>query len=244
MDWSVRLIHCEACSELLFCSSSSSNQCLRSACHWRLPWGHQNPFMWTISPCSKSCPLMMVSEQWHALCAVSRMSLFPSVCYACFLTTNRKSNVPPESSLHQLVPSDCLQTLSLQDSSWLPFFSPASWKAASLPPSKPPVQINYSRWVEATSFYQLIRNILVALKLSSVYNLIETCTKIYSINSVFRAALSNRNGAQPQVPAMCHLKFSSHIKEKETHENNFSNFFNLTKYMQNNLSNNQNEINY
>lgn len=94
MNWSVRLIHCEACSELLFCSSSSSNQCLRSACHGRLPWGHQNPFMWTISPCSKSCPLMMVSEQWNAPCAVSRMSLFPSVHYVCLPTTNRTSNVP------------------------------------------------------------------------------------------------------------------------------------------------------
>lgn len=108
---------------------------------------------------------------------------------------------------------------------WLPFFSPASWKAASLPLPNPPVQIDYSRWVEATSSYQLIRNIFVALKPSSVYNLIETFTKIYSINSGFRAALSNRNGTQPQVPAMCHLKLSSHIKEKETNEKNFSNFF-------------------
>lgn len=76
-----------------------------------------------------------------------------------------------------------------------------------------------------------------------MYNLIETFTKIYSINSVFRAALSNRNGTQPQVPALCHLKFSSHIKEKEM-KIILVTFFYLTKYMQNNLSNNQNEKNY
>lgn len=166
-------------------------------------------------------------------------------CTLCVLSNNQQNvKCTPESSLHQLAPSDCLQTLSLQDSNWLPFFSPASWKAASLSPSNPPVQIIYSRWVEATSSYQLIRNIRVALKPSSVYSLIETFTKIYSINSVFISALCNRNGTQPQGPAMCHLKFNSHIKEKETNENNFSNLFYLTKYMQKNHSNNRNEKNY
>lgn len=132
MNCSVRLIHCEACSELLFCSSGSSHQCLRSACHGRLTWGHRNPFTWTISPCSKGCPLMMLSGQRHALCSVSRISFFPSVHFMCFPTTSRTSHVPPESSLHQLAPSDLYWTLI--DCHLLPSFLKGSFS----PPTQPP----------------------------------------------------------------------------------------------------------
>ena len=116
MNWLMRLINCEACSGLLFCSSGPSNQYLRSACRGQLPWGHQNPFKWAISLWSPSCQLMVVPQPCHAPCTVSRISLASLLCvrHVPLPPTEHRmyplsQNPPPR----QLAPSNSICSLSL-----------------------------------------------------------------------------------------------------------------------------------
>ena len=116
MDWSMRLVHCEACCALFFCSPSSSSQCLRRACHGCPPWGHQDPFKWAICPCSQAA-----SWWWcysgvtpHAQTAECLSSLPCVRCAPRPPTERLLYPTVPESSLHQLAASDSVCRLCLR----------------------------------------------------------------------------------------------------------------------------------
>lgn len=144
--------------KLGLCSYSSlSNECLRSACGGRLPWGHQNPFRWASAMFPK-LPMDASATWCHAPFTGERNDSL-SICWALFLTTRGKSHVPtvPEIPLHQPASSEsvCSLCLSPLDSNPFTFLSPHSsrqhhhpqYKQTAVPDGQePPAPSGYQKF--------------------------------------------------------------------------------------------------